>query len=119
MNTPEFPDAASCVDAQIDAYVARDTARFAAHYAQDASCVSLTSGRVMASNRDEIARVWGELFARREASFELIGRLALGNLVIDHERVTNVETGFVVEAIAAYEVREGLIQRVWFLEPHA
>jgi hypothetical protein len=119
MNTPKFPDAASCVDAQIDAYVARDTARFAACYAQDASCVSLTNGRVLASNRDEIARVWGELFARREARFELVGRLLLGNLVIDHERVTNVETGFVVEAIAAYEVREGLIQRVWFLEPHA
>lgn len=119
MNTPKVPDAASCVDAQIEAYVARDTVRFAACYAQDASCVSLTSGRILASDRDEIARVWGELFARREARFELVGRLLLGNLVVDHERVTNVETGVVVEAIAAYEVRDGLIRRVWFLEPHA
>jgi hypothetical protein len=72
----------------------------------------------VARGRDEIERVWGALFSRRSVDFELLNRIALGDFITDHERVINRETGAIIEAIATYEVRDGLIQRVWFFEPH-
>jgi hypothetical protein len=111
--------ATAVVDAQISAYVAGDATRFAQHYAQDAVCMSLPREKIVASGRDEIERVWGVLFARRSVDFELVNRIALGDFVVDHERIINRETGAIIEAIATYEVRDGLIQRVWFFEPHA
>ena len=44
---------------------------------------------------------------------ELVGRLAFGNKIVDHERVSPGP----FEALAAYEVTNGLIQRVWFADP--
>jgi hypothetical protein len=108
-------DPTNIVDAQINAYVAGDASRFAACYAEDAICTNLPSGEIMASGRAAIETRWGALFARRKASFDLVRRIILGRMVIDHERVTDTGTGRTIEAIASYEVKDGLIQNVWFL----
>jgi len=105
------------VDAQLADYVAGDAERFASHYAIDSVCVRLPEGELIASGRSEIARVWGALFARRTARVTIIKRTILGDVVVDHERVTNNETGHTIEALASYFVQDGLIQRVWFLGP--
>lgn len=107
------------IDAQIAAYVAGDAAAFAAFYAKDAVCVRLPEGKVIASGRREIETVWGNLFDRRDGAvrFELVNRLELGAYVADHERVSRSTDGTLVEAFAIYEVRDGLIARVWLIEP--
>ncbi|MDX2238715.1 MAG: nuclear transport factor 2 family protein [Hyphomonadaceae bacterium] len=112
------PSPTDIVDAQIAAYVAGDAAAFAAFYAPDAVCVSLPADRVVARGREDIERVWAEVFARRQVQFALLNRIAHGDFVIDHERVTRTADGVAVEAIATYEVRAGLIRHVWFFEPH-
>jgi hypothetical protein len=39
----------------------------------------------------------------------------MGNFVIDQERVSGFPNGRVINAVAMYEARDGLIQRVWFV----
>ena len=107
----------SRVDAQIRDYIEGDADRFAAHYAPDAVCFQMPEGKAIATGRADIARVWGALFQRRKATVEITHRIALGEMVIDHERVTNLSTGQTIEAIAAYRVCDDLIQTVWFLGP--
>lgn len=114
-------DAVAVVDKQIEAYVAGDTAAFGACYAIDAVCVRLPSGKVLASGRDEVETVWGRLFEApdRRIRFELANRIHIGAFVTDHERIIRERDGAVTEAIAIYEVRDGLIARVWLIEPPA
>jgi hypothetical protein len=45
-----------------------------------------------------------------------VNRIALGNKVIDHERVWGVRDA-PIEIAAVYEVVAGLIERVWFFAP--
>ena len=40
----------------------------------------------------------------------------LGNKVIDHERVVGIKE-VPIEAVAVYEVVDGLIETVWFFYP--
>jgi len=42
--------------------------------------------------------------------------MVAGNKVVDHERIVGLEAE-PVEAIAVYEVVDGLIRTVWFFSP--
>lgn len=110
--------AATLIDAQIAAYVVGDIAAFSACYADDAVCVRLPKGNVIANGKTEIETVWGSLFTARdgEIQFELANRIELGAFVTDHEHIIRKD-GRTFEAIAIYEVRDGLIARVWLIEP--
>jgi hypothetical protein len=100
---------------QLDAYNARDIDAFMAHWADDA--------QVFAFPTELLASGAAEIRARHVARFEepnlfgrLLARIALGNLVIDHEIVTRTfpEGPGTVEVIALYEVTDGKIARAWF-----
>ena len=46
----------------------------------------------------------------------IVGRLVMGNKVVDHERITGVrEQPF--DGMAVYEVVDGTIRTVWFHDP--
>lgn len=115
------PDATAIVDTQIAAYVRGDLAAFVACYAADAVCTRLPGGDILASGHDEISAVYGRLFSEpgRRIRFELVGRLCIGDFVTDHERIIRERDGAAFDAIALYEVRDGLIARVWLVEPSA
>lgn len=108
---------AQIVDAQIRAYEAGDAEAFAALYAENAVCSALPSGRVIASGREDIRRVWGAVFARSRRAVTIVRRMVEGRYVIDTERVLILATGQQVEATAIYLVGERLIEQVWFLDP--
>ena len=46
----------------------------------------------------------------------IVNRMVLGNKVIDHERVVGIKE-VPIEAVAVYEVADGLIRAVWFFYP--
>lgn len=104
------------VDAQLDAYNARDLERFVACYAESI-IVSSASGDVLAEGHDGLRQMYGPLFdASPELSASIANRTAVGNFVADHEQVTGfVRAGFPTElqAIAVYEVTGGAIGKVW------
>ena len=42
-------------------------------------------------------------------------RIVHGEWVVDHELVTGIQGSSRLRAVATYQVRDGLIQNVWFL----
>ena len=112
---PQPLDPVSVVQRQLDAYNARDIDALMATYADDIEQFDfpntpLAVGAAAVRARQSVRLQEPDLYAR------LLGRTAMGNLVIDHEIVTrNFPEGFgTVELIAMYEVQGDRIQRAWF-----
>jgi uncharacterized protein (TIGR02246 family) len=111
----KMSEVSDAVDAQLDAYFARDLERFVACYAPDV-VITNASGQVLAEGHDAVREMYGGLF---ENSPNLAGRIAnrivVGDFVADHEEIE----GFVlpgsptsIQAIAVYQVAGGKIGRV-------
>ncbi len=73
---------------------------------------------------DLLAKGHAQVRARHELRFtepdlhgELISRIALGDRVVDQERVTRNMDGvkMVLDVVAIYEIIDGLIRRAWFI----
>jgi len=103
------------VERQLQAYNGRDADAFAACYAKDVVVEEL-GGNVIMRGREEVRRLYGELFASHPALHaEITSRIRVGSWVVDEERVEGLEEG-VVHAVAIYALdRHGLIERVRFL----
>lgn len=111
MNPP-----AALAQEQLDAYNARDLARFVACYSADVRVYRLPHAEPILSGIDALsAHYANKRFNLPKLHARLINRINFGNKVIDHELVTGVsETPLEVAAI--YEVRDGLIATVWFVD---
>jgi len=114
-------NAASAVDVvqrQVEAYNARDLDRFVSAYSETIAIFRMPSTEPIISGRVELARFYStQRFTQRfnlpGLHAEIVNRIALGNKVIDHERILGIrDTPF--EIAAVYEVVGALIERVWF-----
>lgn len=103
------------VERQLRAYNARDADAFAECYAKDVVVEDL-DGDVVMRGRDEVWRLYGELFATHpKLSAEISSRIRVGSWVVDEERVEGLEEGE-VHAVAIYRLgKDGLIEHVRFL----
>lgn len=97
---------ADLVQRQLDAYNAHDVQALLATYAADARQYAHPA-TLLASGADEIGARMAARFADRQLHAELLRRVVMGNIVIDHERVTSA--GGAVEVVAIYEVADGKI----------
>lgn len=107
---------AQVVQAQVDAYNAHDIEALVACYADDASLAYLDGEHPSTQGRDAIRKVFGFL-ARQPKAFhvEIVRRTATGPVVVDQERLHGLPPGkHLPDAFAIYEVRDGLIAKVWF-----
>src|SRR5688572_8230567 len=104
MTAPSFAPAA-VVQKQLDAYNARDIEAFMATWAEDAQYFSHPS-TLLAQGAAAIRERHIIRFKEPNLHGELIKRVVLGNMVVDHERVTRSfpEGPGQVEVIAIYEV---------------
>ena len=103
------------VQQQVNAYNARDLEAFIATYSPDIKLYTYPD-KLENTGHEEMRKTYGELFKRApKLHCEIINRIAQGNFVIDHERVTGLPNGRIINAVAIYEVRDNLIQRVWFV----
>lgn len=102
------------VQRQLDAYNARDLDRFVAQYADDVQVFRPPAPEPVITGKSALAAHYAaNRFNLPSLHAELVGRLVMGNKVIDQERISGVgpET---VEAAAVYEVVGDRIQTVWF-----
>jgi len=106
-------DPVDVVQAQLEAYNARDLARFLATYSDSILIFRPPAAQAVISGKAELARFYAEhRFHLPALKADIVNRTVLGNKVIDHELIWGVgEQAF--EVAAVYEVREGLIQAVW------
>jgi hypothetical protein len=112
---PETFDPAGFAQRQLDAYNARDLARFVAEYTDDVACYRLHETQPFLVGKAAVAAHYGaNRFNLPELHAELVNRMVFGNKVIDHERVTGTGPE-PVEVAAIYEVTPGGIAKVWFV----
>jgi len=106
---------ASVVQAQLDAYNAKDLARLLDTYADDAVQFAL-HGECLARGRDEMRARFAARFAEPDLHARLISRSVVGHIVIDVEIVTrNFAEGVgTIEIVCVYEVDRGRITKASF-----
>lgn len=103
------------VQAQLDAYNAKDLGALMATYAPDAQQFSL-HGALLAQGHDQIRPRYEARFVEPDLHARLLSRTVLGNFVTDLEIVTrNFPKGKgTVEMLCVYEVVDGRIARASF-----
>jgi hypothetical protein len=105
---------AQIAEAQLTAYNAQQLDAFCAYFAEDVVVADLNGpvklqGR--AAFRELYAKVFGDFPQNR---VELLGRIAVGNVVVDHERVLRKPDAEPFEVAAIYTFRGHEIARVDF-----
>lgn len=106
-------DPVDVVQAQLDAYNARDLTRFLATYSESVVAYRPPQPQPVMSGKAELARFYAEQrFHLPGLKADIVNRTVLGNKVIDHELIWGVRDQ-AFEVAAVYEVRDGLIQSVW------
>ena len=108
MTTP-----AEVVQRQLEAYNARNLEAFAATYADSIRIYRMPAAEPSISGLARLREAYRARFASPDLHADIVNRMVLGNKVIDHERVVGIKE-HPIEAVAVYEVRDGLIVTVWF-----
>lgn len=103
------------VQAQLDAYNARDLDAWLNTYSEQAEQFLLHSGE-LAKGRDAIRARMVERFNDEQLHAHLNHRIAMENIVVDHEYVTRSSANGLetVEMICVYEVHSGKITKASF-----
>ena len=108
-------DPAGFAQRQLDAYNARDLERFVQEYTDDVVVYRLPATEPVLQGKAALAAHYAaNRFNLPKLHAELVNRMVLGNKVIDHERVTGVQST-ASEVAAVYEVTPAGIAKVWFV----
>jgi hypothetical protein len=108
--------AVEVVEEQLKAYNARDLDQFAATYADDIRIWRMPATEPSIVGQAQLRDVYAKRFTSPNLHATIVNRIATGDKVIDHERVVGIEAG-PIEAVAVYQVVDGLIAKVWFYYP--
>ena len=110
--------ATDIVDAQIEAYRARDVEQFLAHYADDIS-VLLFDGTPMFADKQVMREQYGKLFADSpDLSVTIASRMTAGAFVVDQEEISGFHFGDMpteMTALSIYQVTDGKIAKLMLL----
>ena len=102
------------VQQQLEEYNARDIDAFLALYSSEVVITDLLDGSVMARGLTEMRPMYQRLFTNNpDLHCQVVKRMVQGDIVVDQEEVTGYADGYSMHAIAIYEVRDGLIRRLW------
>ena len=113
-----MPEAETIVQEQVEAFNARDAERFADCYAGGAAILA-PDRSVMATGKAEITKLYSQMFEQSPTLHaQVVTRIAVGEFVIDEERVAGlVFQGMPPQLHAAvvYRVTEGKISQAQLL----
>jgi hypothetical protein len=102
------------VQSQVDAYNARNLEAFLATYT-DAARLYEWPDKLLAAGTAQLRERYASRFAEAGLHADILQRIVVGNLVVDHEKVRRMfpEGPGTLEAIAIYEVQNGKIAKAW------
>lgn len=105
----------SVVQAQLDAYNAKDVQALLLTYAPDAEQFTL-HGELLAKGHEQLRERFLARFLELDLHAKLLSRIVVGNIVTDAELITrNFPEGLgTLEMLCVYEVIDGRIQRASF-----
>lgn len=102
------------VQQQVNAYNARDIEAFLAAYSAEVKIYNHPD-TLLTSGREAMRKTYQQMFQLATLHCKIVNRIRMGHFVIDQEQISGAPDGSVVNVVAIYEVREGLIRRVWFI----
>ncbi len=109
--TPE-----SLAQEQLNAYNAGDIDAFLAPYS-DTVAIYMHPNELISKGKDNMRPGYEKMFTEfPDLHCELVNRIVMGNVVIDQERVTGINEGQVLQAIAIYKIEGGKISEVRFIQ---
>jgi len=99
------------------AYNARDIGNFAPNFSDSVKLYNMGNTVPFCIGRNDLYKKYATLFEKSpDLNYILTNRLVCGNFVIDEELLSGLEPGREVRAIAIYEIKDSLIQNVWFIK---
>ena len=109
-------DPEAVVQRQLEAYNAKDIDALMATFADDVEAFEYPNTLLFSSIEKMRQRLTLRL-QEPNLQAQLLNRIVMGNLVIDHEIVTRTfpEGAGQLETIVIYEVRDGKIAKNWFV----
>jgi hypothetical protein len=113
---PAAPAPEAVVQAQVEAYNARNIDAFLATYTDDVQ-VFEHPGKLLVSGATQMRERYTARFKEPNLHATILKRIVMGNYVIDHERVRRTfddGTG-TLDAVAIFEVQGTKIARVWLI----
>jgi hypothetical protein len=112
--TTEISEAESIVQKQLEAYNNRDIDAFMSTYAEDVKLYNYPN-ELRTDGAEKIRKVYEQWFKQTpDLRAFTKKRIVIGNKVIDEEQVT--ANGQIFNAVAIYEVENGLIKKVTFIQ---
>ncbi|MBV7268603.1 nuclear transport factor 2 family protein [Winogradskyella luteola] len=102
------------VNKQLEAYNTKDIDEFTKTYSKDIT-LHLFPDDLTTNGNADLKKRYDAMFEKvPDLNAEIVNRIVLGNKVIDKEKVTI--NGKIYYAIAIYEVKDGLISKVTFIQ---
>jgi hypothetical protein len=115
MDVAEVMSPSEIVQAQLDAYNAQDIDALCACFTPDAVLAEL-NGAITHVRLSGIRERYADLFAQHPHNrAEVLSRIAIGDVVIDEEKIRRGPTAMPFRAVAIYTIKSGLISRVDFV----
>ena len=110
----ETDPVAAVVQRQLDAYNAKELDVLVSIYADDAQLFEHPA-TLLASGRAQLRERFAARFNEPNLHAQLLNRMVMGNVVVDHELVTRTfpEGPGTIELIMLYEVANGRIAKAW------
>ncbi len=109
-----MPTAEQVVDMQLAYYNAHDIEGFVSTYSADIKLYNQGEAQPFLTGQEALRERYMKRFSIPELHADIANRMVLGNFILDFEHVRGLKENEMVKAIAIYEVRDGLIQNVWF-----
>ena len=108
--------AEAAVQRQLEAYNARDLERFLAEFSPQVRVHRPPATAPAIEGIDALRAFYAaERFNRPALHAELLGRMVLGNKVVDHERISGVRDA-PFEMVVVYQVVDGRIAAMWAID---
>lgn len=112
-----MPTPLAIVEAQLDAYNAHALDPFCACFADDVEIFRMPTAAPDLVGLAALRAFYAEhRFNRPALHSEILGRIVIGDKVIDHERIAGLADE-PVEVVAIYRIVDDKIATVWFFYP--
>ena len=103
------------VQRQLDYYNSHDLEGFISLYSKNIKIYNLLNNNIIMEGEEALRNNYKERFEVLKVNEKLKNRIVIGNKVIDEEEVRGLKVNEVVKAVAVYEIKNNLIENVWFI----
>ncbi|RQO72188.1 hypothetical protein DBR43_13320 [Pedobacter sp. KBW06] len=102
---------------QVNAYNERDLAKMMTFFSDDIQLFDFGESEPLVKGITGVEKLYRNVFDHSpNLHAEILNRIVFDDKVIDQERVTTHEGGTATEVLVIYELADGLIKKVYFIQ---